>query len=170
MNFSSLIKFAILFAIIGITSASAKQKIGIYDSRLVAVAYANSEQFQAETKTAMEAYQKAIESKDSLSMKKIESERALMQRIFHDKGFGKGSVAEYLENKEDIFRALATKFDLISIVSKWELNYHSDDIELIDITIDLLKELKANEKVLKMYETMKSNPPVKNAFFLDVNQ
>ena len=168
MKLNNFILMVILISVFTISSSFGKQKIGVYDSRLIAIMYANSEEFEAETKEMMEKYQQAVINKDSVTANKLKEDRELLQRLFHDKGFGKGSVAEYLEDKTAVFKALADKLELTAIVSKWELNYYSDDVELIDITIDLLKAMNAKEKVLKMYDSMKANPPMKNAFFLNM--
>lgn len=147
--------------------AKGKQRIGVYDSRAIAICWFQSEDGQKGMKSMMEEYKAAKAKGDTVQAKKLEEKGQLMQRIAHDKGFGRGSVAEYFENKLSEFKELAKKEKLMAICSKWELNFSSPDVETVDITMNVLDMFKATDKVKKMVEEMKGIEPIKDAFFLE---
>lgn len=148
-----------------ISFASSKQRIGIYDSRSLAVWYFNTQEYKDTMQTYRNQYKTANEKKDSITMKKIGDRMQLTQRILHDKAFGRGSMAIITEKRKDELQALAKSENLIAIVSKWELNYSTADVELVDITIKLLELLKAPDNVKKM--DFGGNPPIDDAFFIE---
>jgi hypothetical protein len=117
----------------------------------------------------MMSFKNAKETNDTNKLKQLEQKGQLLQRIAHDKGFGRGSVAEILEKKKIQLDILAKSENLIAIVSKWELNYSDPNIEVVDITLKMLDLLNAPEKIKKMYEEFKAIPPVENAMFMNLN-
>jgi len=147
--------------------AKGKIKIGVYDSRAVALNYFRSEAFQKEMMELRAEHKKAKEKGDTVNVKKMEEKGQLTQRIAHDKGFGTGSVAEILGKFSKELIELGKKEKLIAIVSKWELNFSSADVELVDVTLKVLDVIKAADYVKKMYMEMKGQKPVENAFFLE---
>ena len=167
MNKLFICLFAILLLIGATSNASSKNRIGTYDSRIIAIWYFNSPEFQKEMTDMRESFKKAKETNDTVTIKMLEQKGPLTQRILHDKGFGRGSVAEIIEKKKDELMSLAKSENLIAIVSKWELNYSTSDVEVVDVTIKLLETLKATDKVIKMYDEMKAQEPLKDAFFLE---
>ena len=165
-----LLLAAIIMLIVSSGISEAKSKIGVFDSRLIAINNFRSESFQKEMQAMFADYKKAKENKDTAEIKKLDEKGPLMQRILHDKGFGRGSVAEIMERNSTELKALAKKEKLSAIVSKWELIASGEDVEVVDITLLILKEIyKAPEDVLKMYDEMKDMKPVENAFFLSPN-
>ena len=163
-----LILATIIVIIVSTGILEAKQKIGVFDSRIIAINYYNTESFQKEMQTMFAEYNTAKEKKDSAEIKKFEERGPLLQRVLHDKGFGRGSVAEIMEKKSDELKAFAKKQNLSAIVSKWELVCSSDDVEVVDITILLLTEIfKAPENLIKMYNENKDKKPIEDAFFIN---
>ena len=156
------------FLLIGaISSSSAKDRIGTFDSRIIFMWYFNTPEFQKELKDMRAGYDKAKEKNDTGAIKEFETKGPLTQRVMHDKVFGRGTVAEYLEPQKEILAQIAKSEKLIAIVSKWELNYSSDDVELVDITMKLLEALKAPDNVKKMYDEMKNQQPIKDAIYIN---
>jgi hypothetical protein len=150
-----------------ISQAVEKKRVGVYDSRCIAIWYYNSNEFNTKIKDLMDSLHKLKESKDTVHAKKLEEKGQLMQRIAHDKGFGRGSVAEILENKKDEIKSIASQENLLLIVSKWEVNYSDPEVEIVDVTLKLLDMLKAPESMKKQYEQMKSVKPIEDAFFIE---
>ncbi|MFA6569993.1 MAG: hypothetical protein WCT77_02015, partial [Bacteroidota bacterium] len=64
-------------------------------------------------------------------------------------------------------KELGKKEKLSLILSKWEVNYSSSDVELVDITLKLLDVLKAPDDVKKMMSEIDKHKPVENAFFIE---
>ncbi|MCL5992494.1 MAG: hypothetical protein M1419_10415 [Bacteroidetes bacterium] len=162
--------FIMLIASLMLTSeliAKGKQRIGVYDSRVIAICWFQSNEGQKDMMSLREEYNTAQAKGDTVTAKKLSEKGQLTQRILHDKGFGRGSVAEIIEKKLNELKELAKKEKLMAICSKWELNFSSPDVELVDITMNVLDMFKASDKVKKMVEEMKGIEPIKDAFFLE---
>ena len=144
-----------------------KMRIGVFDSRIIAVNYYQSGEFTKEIESMMKDFQEAKKTGDSTKVKKLEEMGQLKQRIAHDKGFGRGSVAEILEKYSGKIKELAQKEKLNTIISKWELIYSESNCEVIDITLKLLEALNAPEKIKTMYNEFKDVKPTENAFFIE---
>ena len=151
-------------------NAKGKIRVGVYDSRAVAICYFRSEVFSKEMKEIMTEHKKAKENKDISKEKEFEEKGQLMQRIAHDKGFGRGSVAEILAEHENGIKKIAKENNLTLIVSKWELNYSGDDIEIVDITLLMMDLFKADENMKKMAKDLQKHDPVKDAFLMRVDE
>jgi len=147
--------------------AQPKQRIGIFDSRSIAIVYANSKYFKnpyPEIKKRMEAAKK---KKDAKEIAKIEYEAKLHQAILHDQGFGKGSVNTILDMYKDKIASIAKAENLTAVVSKWELVYYNSDIEVVDITDKIVDLFEPSEKIRETIKEVPQHEPVKDAFFID---
>lgn len=158
----------IALMIAGICStASSKQKIGVYDSRIVAIWYFNTQEFKESNSKKMQEYQEAKKNNDTNKMNELKDYFPLLQRVLHDKGFGRGSVATIMEKRKADIDAFAEAEKLTALVSMWELNYLAKGAEKVDVTLKLLKALKAGDNIIIMYDEMKNQAPVDDAFFMD---
>ena len=162
-----LILLSILIASSFIIKAQEKIKIGVYDSRAIAICYFRSTEFSKEMRSLMEQRKEALKDSDSVKAKELEEKGILLQRIAHDKGFGTGSVAEILEKYKVEIEKLAKENNLVVVLSKWELNYSDPNIELVDITLQMMDLFGADDNLKKMYKQMKEMDPVKDAMFLN---
>jgi hypothetical protein len=137
-------------------------RVGVYDSRAIAIAYGNSAEFQNGLKPLMADYAKAKADKDEKRMKAIDAKMKLQQRRLHEQGFSTGSVA-YIMAKPTMTNALpevAKKAGVQIIVSKWELNQPSPDVELVDVTDELVAPFHPSEKVLNWVKSCKEQKPL----------
>jgi hypothetical protein len=130
-------------------SQTNKLRVGIYDSRAVAIAYGNSPAFQDSLKAVRADYEKARAEKDDKRMKEIGARMKLAQRRAHEQGFSTGSVA-----------AVAKQAGVQVIVSQWELNYQSPEVELVDVTDELVALFHPSEKVLGWVKSSREQKPL----------
>lgn len=137
-----------------------KPRLGIYDSRAVAVAYANSTEFRDAMKTSQADYQKAKTAKDEKKVKEIEAGMKLRQRRMHEQGFSTGSVAGIMTQVKDKLPGVAKQAGVQAIVSKWELNYQSADVELVDVTDELVALFHVSDKGKEWVKGIGSQPPL----------
>src|ERR1035438_2626335 len=121
-------------------------RIGVYDSRAVAVAYGNSAEFWKSLDTVKADYQKAKEAKDDKRVKEIETQMKAQQRRAHEQGFSTGSVATIMARIKGSLPEVAKKAGVKVIVSKWELNYQSPGIKVVDVTDDLVALFHVDRK------------------------
>ena len=89
---------------------------------------------------------------------------ALMKTItfrrLHEQGFSTGSVAGTMAKIKDSLAGVAKKAGALVIVSKWELIYQSPEVEVVDVTDELVALFHPSEKVIGMVKDLKNVPPV----------
>jgi NAD(P)H-dependent flavin oxidoreductase YrpB (nitropropane dioxygenase family) len=141
-------------------SQTNKMRIGVYDSRAIAIAYGNSAEFEQSLKSVRAEYSKAKEEKNDKRMKEIDARMKLQQRRMHEQGFSTGSVADCMAKIKDSLPGVAKKAGVQVIVSRWELNYQSPEVEVVDVTDDLVALFHPSEKVLGWLKDAKNHPPL----------
>ena len=169
ISFIVLILLGFFFSSGKEANAQTKLRIGVFDSRAVAIAFyqskfSNVQQTFGTLHTKME---EAKEKDDKEAIVKIEREATLRQAMMHQQGFGDGSVNNITETIKDKLAQLAKSENLSAIVSKWELVFSSADIELVDITVKVANFFELNEEMKKMTENVMQSEPVKDAYLID---
>jgi hypothetical protein len=135
-------------------------RVGVYDSRAIAVAYGNSAEFRKSLDGITADYKKAKEAKDDKRVKEIETQMKAKQRRAHEQGFSTGSVAPIMAKIKDSLPAVAKKAGVDVIVSKWEVNYQSPEIKVVDVTDDLVALFHVSPKALEWVKGIKDHAPV----------
>ncbi len=93
-------------------------------------------------------------------MKEIDARMKLLQRRMHEQGFSTGSVAGFVAKIKDSLPGVAKQAGVQVIVSKWELNYQSPDVEVVDVTDELTALFHPSEKVLGVLKDVKNHAPL----------
>ena len=137
-----------------------KLRVGVYDSRVIAVAYGNSAEFQDNLKPVREEYDKAKKDGDEKRMKEIDERMKLQQRRLHEQGFSTGSVIGIMAKVKDALPAVAKEAGVQIIVSKWELNFHSPEVEVVDVTDQVAALFHTSERGRKWLKQIPSKPPI----------
>jgi hypothetical protein len=135
-------------------------RIGVYDSRAIAVAYGNSTEFRKSLDVITADYKKAKEAKDDKRIKEIETQMKAKQRRAHEQGFSTGSVANIMATIKDSLPGVAKKAGVDLIASKWEVNYQSPGVKVVDVTDDLVALFHVSEKGLEWVKGVKNHAPV----------
>jgi Skp family chaperone for outer membrane proteins len=158
---------ALSIAVLALTSSTTSAqsqpnglRIGVYDSRAVAVAYYSSGEFREAIKAVKAEYEKARSAKDEKRMKEMEARMKLQQRRQHEQGFSAASVATIMARLGTSLPALAEKAGVQLIVSKWEVNYQSPAVEAVDVTDQIVRLFKLDERALKHIEEVQGQPPL----------
>ncbi len=141
-------------------SQTNKLRIGIYDSRAVAIAYANSPAFQNSLKPVRADYEKAKAEKNEKRMKEINDRMQSGQRRMHEQGFSTGSVTGIMATVTNSLPALARQAGVTLIVSKWEVNFSAPDVELVDVTDEVVALFHPSEKVLGWVKSCREQKPL----------
>ena len=148
----------------GITASTQAQtnktRVGVYDSRAVAVAYANSTEFKDSIKSIEAEHKKAKEAKNEKRVKEIENQMKLRQTRAHEQAFSTGSVAPIMETVKDRLPEVARQSGVQLIVSKWELNHQSSEIETVDVTDKIVALFQVSERGLKWSKEIQQKPPL----------
>ena len=135
-------------------------RVGVYDSRAVAVAYAHSEWNRAELKERMKEMEKAKAAGDEKKVEELKAWGQQRQQKIHLQGFGSAPVQDLLKPVHRELAAVAGKAGVDLIVSKWQIDYQSKDAELVDVTDALVSLYKPNEKTLKIIQDIKTRSPL----------
>ena len=135
-------------------------RIGVYDSRGIAIAYAHSH-FNDERYQAMKAQLDAAEAAgDEQKITELKEAGEKDQAKKHLQGFGTAPVHEYLEVIKDKIPVVAKDTGVDVIVSKWETDYLASNAEVVDVTTELAKLFEPREKAYQWIEQMKDIDPI----------
>ena len=135
-------------------------RVGTFDSRAVAVAYAGSDVHNRLIKQMMEQHAKAKAAGDKQKTAELEAQGKAQQDQLHQQGFGTASVAGILETIKDQLPAIAKQAGVDVIVSRWDVVYQAPGVETTDVTAELIKPFNPSERTLKTVEELKKLPPV----------
>jgi hypothetical protein len=135
-------------------------RVGVYDSRGIAIAYMNSERWDKILKEKLAALEQAKKANDTEKVKELEAWGPAAQEHAHQQGFGMAPVHEYLEVVKDQIPSVAKAAGVEVIVSKWELDYLAPDAETADVTMELAKLFNPREKAYQWIEQMKDQKPI----------
>jgi len=136
--------------------APRKVRVGVYDNRAIAVAYAPSK--YNPTGKKMEEYKKAKAAGDAKLVKELETWGPKQQRQLHRQGFGRVPVDDLLAHVKDQLPEVARKkgIDLIA----WQCDYSGLNVEVVDITNELVSLFEPSEKTLRIVEELKKHDPI----------
>ncbi len=137
-----------------------KLRVGTFDSRAVAAAYAASDVHEAYIKRLTQERDKAKAAGDKAKVADIQAEASAHQDQLHQQGFGTASVADILEHVKDKLPAIAKEAGVDAIVSKWDIVYQAPGAELVDITPLMVKPFKPNERTLRIIEDLRKQAPI----------
>jgi hypothetical protein len=137
-----------------------KHRVGTFDSRAIAIAYASSNEFNQSIKKLMEEHKQAKADGNEQKAKELEAQGNAHQQKLHMQGFSTASVSEYLVHIKDRLPVVAKEAGVDVIVSKWDLVYQSPDAEFVDVTELMVKQFNPNEKILKTISELKKHPPI----------
>lgn len=141
------------------TSAS-KLRVGTFDSRAVAIAYARSENFMQYIKGLKAELEKAKAEKNEKRVKELETMGPAMQELMHKQGFSTWPVDDILEQIKDKIPEIAKQAEVDVIISKWNIVYQQPSIEFIDVTDLMVMPFNPSEETLKIIEELKKMEPV----------
>jgi hypothetical protein len=135
-------------------------KIGVYDSRCVALAYGRSEEQLQAVRTMRQDYEKAKADKNEARVKELEQEGPWHQVRLHQQVFSTAGVTDIMAQVKGQLPAIAAQAGVAALVSKWEMPYQDSSVETVDVTLAIAKLFKPTDQTLKILSQMKSQAPV----------
>jgi hypothetical protein len=156
INITTVMAFAVLAA--GVCSPLQAQKkkeplkIGVFDSRVVLLAYSRSAGFGEKMKSLSEEADKLLKSGDTTKMKKGAMMMISRSFMLESGVFSNASAKAVIGLVKDQLAGLAEKTGVSMIVCKWELSYSDPSIELLDVTAqvaDLFKPVNLDPSMVK---------------------
>lgn len=135
-------------------------RVGVYDSRAIAVAYYQSEHWNKILKAKFQEMEEAKAKGDEKKIKELEAWGSGHQQKAHLQGFGTASVHSCLDVIRDKLPDIARQAGVDVIVSKWDLDYRAPEAEAVDITDQLIVPFGPNQRVLNIVRDMKDKAPL----------
>ena len=134
-------------------------RVGVYDSRAIAIAYGNSDHWGKILKEKQAALEQAKKDGDTEKVKDIQAWGPAQQAQAHLKAFGTAPVHECFDCVKDKIPDVAKAAGVDVIVSKWEFDYMSPDADVVDITMELAKLFNPSERGWKSIKSLKKWKP-----------
>ncbi len=138
---------------------NSKVRIGTFDSHCIAMAYGRTD-FLKDIEELRTQHAKAKEEGNQELIKELEQLGPTKQVLMHQQGFSTGSITNILEKIKEKFPAIAKENNLKLIVSKWEVMFADESLELVDITDQLTALFNPDEATRKIIESVKAMEPV----------
>ena len=155
------------FAASGCASKPAKpadsptERIGVYDSRAVAVAWVGTEAFTQSLNALRKDAEQAKADGDRERASALEKQGAAMQQRLHTQGFSTAPVDDILAHFQDQLARIRLATGAAALVSKWDeaaLAKHAG-AEQLDVTEQLVDAMHPNDRQRKSaLEIVKSKP------------
>jgi hypothetical protein len=142
------------------TGAASRVRLGTFDSRAVAVAYARSDTFASRLQGMRAELQEAKEAGDEDRASRLEAEGQSLQRQLHMQGFGTAPIDGILEQIRGDLPEIAREAGVDVIVSVWHLAYREDSAELVDVTDTIVERFAPDEQTRKIIRQLRDRPPV----------
>jgi hypothetical protein len=143
------------------TPAETVTRIGVYDSRSIAIAYAGTEIFSNKLQDLRKRHDEAKAAGDEELTAELAGKGHAMQELMHRQGFSTAPVDDILEHIKDKIPGIMESHGVNTIVSKWDeeaLACH-ESAEQVDLTMELVMALNPNEVQAKhAREIMKTTP------------
>ena len=137
-----------------------KVRIGVFDSRLVALAYYNSDEHHKFMQDLMAQLQAARAANDTAKIADLEFRAPALQNLVHYQVFSNASIPNVMEKLAPELPKIAADAHVALIVSKWEVAFRDPDVEYVDVTDALVARFKPNEKVQKWIASGRTQAPI----------
>lgn len=143
-------------------SANPKERVGVYDSRAVAVAYCGSTLHNKSMSTLMAEFEKAKAAGDRKRIAELKAEGAAGQKLMHMQGFSTASVDDILDRIKERLPAIKEQAGVTALVSKWDkpglAKYK--DAEVVDVTMALVDAFSPNDRQRKSAIEIQNHDPI----------
>jgi len=139
---------------------AAQLRVGTFDSRALAVAYARSRLFANRLKSLRADYDKAKKAGDAERVKTLEAQGQAQQELFHKQGFSTWPVDDILEQIKSDIPKIAEQAGVDLIVSKWHIAFQRPGVECVDVTDLLVKPFQPDADTLKVIQELRKRHPV----------
>lgn len=142
--------------------APAKLRVGVYDSRAVALAYGRSGEFEARIGKLRADHAAAEAAGDSGRVKELDAEGPWLQERMHMQVFGNLPIDDILEGRDELVAEVARSTGVDVIVAS--IAWSGEAVETVDVTEAFAIEFGADEQTLEMVRQVRDVEPVELPF------
>lgn len=143
------------------TASVAIVRIGVFDSRGIALAYGRSARpdcLMAKVAQLKEPHEQAKKADNKGRLKELEGQAVAMQDAIHKQVFSGAPIPEILALIKADLPGIAREADVAIIVG--EVLYESPGVELVDITLEMCAPFQPDAATLKMIKDLIKQPVV----------
>jgi hypothetical protein len=130
-------------------AAGQKIRMGVFDSRMVALAYYNSDGHRRFMQDLMAQLKAAKAGNDAAKIAELEFRGPALQSLMHYQVFSNASIPNVMEKLTPELPKIAADARVSLIVSKWDVAFHDPNVEYVDVTDALVGRFTPNERVQK---------------------
>lgn len=135
-------------------------RIGVFDSRAVAIAYYRSEAFRKRLGDLRAQRDQSQAKGDEKAVARWEETGRKLQESMHQHGFGPESDPEVMARLKPSMPLIAKEAQVALIVSKWDLPFVQDEVERVDVTRALVKVFEPDESTLRTITEIQKKAPI----------
>ena len=156
-----LLAFSVQWAKTGANSNDTScLKVGIYDSRAVAIAYFRSEIFTKEIQGLQIELKEAKEKGDESKVEELNAKGQAFQTQAHQQGFGNAPINDIIKRFAKELPQIANKAGVDLIVSKWNLDYQTANASFVNVTDLMVEPFSPSKETLKVIKDIQKKDPV----------
>jgi hypothetical protein len=143
---------------LAIVAESGTLRVGVYDSRGVAIAYGQCGEFKAKIDKMKAEYAAARAAGDTARSNELGQEGPWLQERMHMQGFGNLPVDDILKGRDEMMARVAQAAGVDVIVP--QVDWMGDGVEIVDVTEALMLAFGMSEADAKemMGELVKVEP------------
>jgi hypothetical protein len=134
-------------------------RIGTFDSRAVALAYYRSPDGMKELMGMRADLEKAKAAGDQKTVEDLQARGPAMQMLMHQQVFSNGSIGNITAAMASRLPEIAKAAGVVAIVSSWELPHSAPNVELVDVTPQVVALFALDAQTAKIVESMKGQKP-----------
>ncbi len=137
-------------------------RVGVYDSRAIAVAFPGTDIFKREMAVLTAAHEAAKLAGDEKEIAEIEEKGASRQKLMHRQAFSTAPVDDILDRIKDLLPAIRETAGVSMLVSKWDEDVLAQypSAPRVDVTMALIDALAPREKQRKYAIEIQSRKPI----------
>ena len=135
-------------------------RIGVYDSRAVAIAYFGSAAFGQRLARLAAAADSARAAGDTARAGRLARQGPALQVHAHERAFSTAGARDLLAGFGDQLPAIARDAGVVAIVSRWELPYAAPALEQVDVTLPLVRLFVPDAQARRILGQIEHVPPV----------
>ena len=139
------------------TTRPAQLRVGVYDSRAVAVAYVRSGAIEPWLKDLQKQRDDAKAKGDEKRVKEIEAQGKNTQMLRHLQGFSNAPIDDIMLTIKDKLPTIAQQAGVDLIVSRTD--YLNPNLQTIDVTDGIVALFKPDEKTIRIITELRKHDP-----------
>jgi hypothetical protein len=129
--------------------------VGTFDSRAVALVALEDPPLRLKFERMHPEY---VAPRDGATPEEVEQWKINLRKRQFRQGFGRGNVSEFLDLIKDEIPKIAKEAGVDVIVSKWDIEYQSPKVKLVDVTEALIQPFKPTDERLKIIRDVMEAP------------